>query len=144
MNKLPNQITGMNMNELNEFIRTGSPEQMRTMTGKMQMFSANMTGSDACFAKAKRELESLMQEKGMPTANPVVHTLGCRQSLERYAQIGIVGCICSSISATAATTPFPKTTSSQASEASFGKRGSESIQVKMLRPARLGVAKPMW
>ena len=67
MNKLPNQITGMNMDELNEFIRTGSPEQMRALTGKMSMFSANITGSDAYFAKAKRELESLMEEKGMPT-----------------------------------------------------------------------------
>ena len=67
MNKLPNQITGMNIDEMNEFIRAGSPEQMRALTGKMQMFSANITGSDAYFAKAKRELESLMQEKGMPT-----------------------------------------------------------------------------
>jgi hypothetical protein len=67
MKKLPTQITGMNMDELNEFIRARNPDQMRSLTGKMQMYSANIMGSDAYFAKARRELESLMQEKGMPT-----------------------------------------------------------------------------
>jgi hypothetical protein len=32
----------------------------------MQMYSANIQGSNAYLAKARRELESLMQEKGMP------------------------------------------------------------------------------
>jgi hypothetical protein len=47
LNRLPNQVTGMDMDELNEFIREGDPDMMRSITGKMQMFSANIQGSDA-------------------------------------------------------------------------------------------------
>ncbi|MFM8622001.1 MAG: DUF6570 domain-containing protein, partial [Holophagaceae bacterium] len=67
MSKLPDRLVGMNIDELNEFIRQGDPERMRAVTSKMQMFSANIVGSDAYFSKKRRELESLMQEKGMPT-----------------------------------------------------------------------------
>jgi Helitron helicase-like domain at N-terminus/PIF1-like helicase len=67
LDKLPNQVTSMNIDELNSFIARGDLEGVRAITGNMQMFSANILGSDAYFSKKRRELESLMQQKGMPT-----------------------------------------------------------------------------
>ena len=65
--KLPNQITGMDMEELNASIDAGNADALRAVAGKMQMFTANILGSNAYFAKGRCELQSLMGEKGMPT-----------------------------------------------------------------------------
>ena len=60
-------VTGMDMDQLNEFIERRDPEAMRTVTSQMNMYNANIPGTDSYLANHKRNLEGLVAEKGSPT-----------------------------------------------------------------------------
>jgi ATP-dependent DNA helicase PIF1 len=57
----------LSVEELKEIVRTKDYNMLREITGRMQMYSSNLLGSDAYFYKNRKQLESLMQQKGMPT-----------------------------------------------------------------------------
>ncbi len=60
-------VTGMDTDQLNEFIERGDADAMRAVTQQMNMYNANIPGTDSYLANHKRNLEGLVAEKGSPT-----------------------------------------------------------------------------
>jgi hypothetical protein len=59
--------TSLTMEQLQDIVRNNDYNKLREILGRMQMYSSNILGSDACFAKSRIYLEPLVQSKGMPT-----------------------------------------------------------------------------
>ena len=59
--------TSLSLDDLRDIVTRNDQQALHEIFGRMQMFSANITGSDAYFAKRRKELEALMQARGMCT-----------------------------------------------------------------------------
>jgi TolA-binding protein len=59
--------TSFSLDDLRDIVATNDQHRLHEIFGRMQMFSANITGSDAYFSKHRKELEGLMQARGMCT-----------------------------------------------------------------------------
>ena len=57
----------MTAEDVQKIIETNDTDKIRGMVARMQMFSANITGSDAYFSKHRKELEACMDHKKMAT-----------------------------------------------------------------------------